>query len=50
MDAISRQPEITGKATGLFLMGAALSEAWRTLRFVYRYEISRYVRIEQLTA
>ena len=27
MEAISRQPEITGKATGLFLMGAALAEA-----------------------
>lgn len=27
MDAISRQPEIAGKATGLFLMGAALAEA-----------------------
>ena len=27
MDAISRQPEIAGKAAGFFLMGAALSEA-----------------------
>lgn len=27
LEAISRQPEITGAATGLFLLGAALSEA-----------------------
>ena len=27
MDAISRQPEIAGKAFGFFLLGAALSEA-----------------------
>jgi len=27
LEAVSRQPEIAGKATGFFLMGAALSEA-----------------------
>ena len=27
MDAVSRQPEVAGKAFGFFLLGAALSEA-----------------------
>ncbi len=27
MDAIARQPEVAGKAAGLFLLGAALAEA-----------------------
>ena len=34
MDAISRQPEIAGKAFGFFLLGAALSEACALYAFV----------------
>ena len=34
MDAISRQPEIAGKAFGFFLLGAALAEACALYAFV----------------
>lgn len=34
MDAISRQPEIAGKAVGFFLVGAALAEACALYAFV----------------
>ena len=34
MDAISRQPEVSGKAFGFFLLGAALSEACALYAFV----------------
>ncbi|MBE7709939.1 MAG: ATP synthase F0 subunit C [Cyanobacteria bacterium SIG32] len=34
MDAISRQPEVAGKAFGFFLLGAALAEACALYAFV----------------
>ena len=34
MDAISRQPEIAGKAVGYFIIGAALAEACALYAFV----------------
>ena len=34
MDAVSRQPEIAGKAFGFFLLGAALTEACALYAFV----------------
>lgn len=34
MDAVSRQPEVAGKAFGFFLLGAALSEACALYAFV----------------
>lgn len=34
MDAVSRQPEIAGKAFGFFLLGAALAEACALYAFV----------------
>ena len=40
MDAISRQPEIAGKALIYFLMGAALSEACAIYAFVIALKLS----------
>ena len=37
MDAVSRQPEIAGKAFGFFLLGAALSEACALYAFVVAF-------------
>ncbi len=37
MDAISRQPEIAGKAVGFFLLGAALAEACALYAFVVAF-------------
>ena len=34
MDAVSRQPEVVGKAFGFFLLGAALAEACALYAFV----------------
>ena len=34
MDAVSRQPEVAGKAFGFFLLGAALAEACALYAFV----------------
>ncbi len=34
MDAVSRQPEVAGKAFGFFLLGAALAEACALYGFV----------------
>ena len=34
MDAVSRQPEVAGKAFGFFLLGAALTEACALYAFV----------------
>lgn len=39
MDAVSRQPEIAGKAFGFFLLGAALSEACALYAFVIAAKI-----------
>ena len=40
MDAISRQPEIAGKAVGLFLVGAALAEACAIYALVIAMKLS----------
>ena len=37
MDAISRQPEVAGKAVGFFLVGAALAEACALYAFVVAF-------------
>ena len=37
MDAISRQPEVAGKAMGFFLLGAALAEACALYAFVIAF-------------
>ena len=37
MDAISRQPEIAGKAVGFFMLGAALAEACALYAFVVAF-------------
>lgn len=37
MEAISRQPEIAGKAVGFFIIGAALAEACALYAFVVAY-------------
>ena len=37
MDAISRQPEVVGKAVGFFLVGAALAEACALYAFIIAY-------------
>ena len=37
MDAVSRQPEVAGKAFGFFLLGAALSEACALYAFVIAF-------------
>lgn len=37
MDAISRQPEVAGKAVGFFLLGAALAEACALYAFVIAF-------------
>ena len=39
MDAISRQPEVAGKAFGFFLLGAALSEACALYAFVVAMQL-----------
>ncbi|MEE3349985.1 MAG: ATP synthase F0 subunit C [Candidatus Gastranaerophilaceae bacterium] len=39
MDAISRQPEIAGKAVGFFLVGAALAEACALYAFVIAFQL-----------
>ena len=39
MDAISRQPEIAGKAVGFFLVGAALAEATSIYALVIALQI-----------
>jgi F-type H+-transporting ATPase subunit c len=39
MEAISRQPEIAGKAFGFFLLGAALSEACALYGFVIAFQL-----------
>ena len=39
MDAISRQPEIAGKAVGFFLVGAALAEACALYTFVIAFQL-----------
>lgn len=40
MDAVSRQPEVAGKAFGFFLLGAALSEACALYAFVVAFILS----------
>ena len=40
MDAISRQPEIAGKAVGFFLVGAALAEACAIYALVIAMKLS----------
>ena len=40
MDAISRQPEIAGKAVGFFLLGAALAEACALYAFIIALKLS----------
>ncbi len=40
MDAVSRQPEIAGKAFGFFLLGAALSEACALYAFVVAMQLT----------
>ena len=37
LEAISRQPEVAGKAFGFFLLGAALSEACALYAFVIAF-------------
>ena len=37
MDAVSRQPEVAGKAFGFFLLGAALAEACALYAFVIAF-------------
>ena len=37
MDAVSRQPEVAGKAVGFFLVGAALAEACALYAFIIAY-------------
>ncbi|MDO5304610.1 MAG: ATP synthase F0 subunit C [bacterium] len=39
MDAVSRQPEVAGKAFGFFLLGAALSEACALYGFVIAFQL-----------
>ncbi len=39
MDAISRQPEVAGKAVGFFLVGAALAEACALYAFVIAFQL-----------
>ena len=39
MDAVSRQPEVAGKAFGFFLLGAALSEACALYAFVVAMQL-----------
>ena len=39
MDAVSRQPEVDGKAFGFFLLGAALSEACALYGFVIAFQL-----------
>ena len=39
MDAVSRQPEVAGKAFGFFLLGAALSEACALYAFVIAFQL-----------
>ena len=40
MDAVSRQPEIAGKAVGFFLVGAALAEACAIYALVIAMKLS----------
>ena len=40
MDAISRQPEIAGKAMGFFLLGAALAEACAIYALIIALKLS----------
>ena len=40
MDAVSRQPEVAGKAFGYFLLGAALSEACALYAFVIAFMLT----------
>lgn len=40
MDAISRQPEIAGKAVGFFLVGAALAEACAIYALIIALKLS----------
>ena len=39
MDAISRQPEVAGKAFGFFLLGAALAEACALYALVVSFKL-----------
>ena len=39
MEAISRQPEIAGKAVGFFMLGAALAEACALYAFVVAFKL-----------
>lgn len=45
MDAISRQPEIAGKAIGFFLLGAALAEACAIYALVIAMQLSGMIHI-----
>ncbi len=40
MDAISRQPEVSGTAIGYFLVGAALAEACAIYAFIIALKLS----------
>ena len=40
MDAISRQPEISGQAVGFFLVGAALAEACAIYALIIALKLS----------
>ena len=40
LDAVSRQPEIAGKAVGFFLVGAALAEACAIYALVIAMKLS----------
>jgi len=43
MEAISRQPEIIGKASGLFLLGAALAEACAIYAFIIALKLAGFI-------
>jgi len=40
LEAVSRQPEIAGKAVGFFLLGAALAEACALYAFIIALKLS----------
>lgn len=43
LDAIARQPEISGTASGLFLLGAALSEACAIYAFIIALKLAGFI-------
>ncbi|MBQ6516920.1 ATP synthase F0 subunit C [bacterium] len=43
MESIARQPEISGTASGLFLLGAALAEACAIYAFIIALKLAGFI-------